>query len=67
MLALDKAELQTAIKWWLGVDMFGGSTCRCPSCTIQSLDPLGHHALMGKYNEYVVLRHNQLSNTFFET
>ena len=29
-LHLDKAEFQTALKWWLGIDMFGGS--RCPSC-----------------------------------
>ena len=40
-LHLDKVEIQTALKWWLGIDMFGGS--RCPSCSTQSLDPLGHH------------------------
>ena len=34
---LDKAEFQTALKWWLGIDMFGGS--RCPSCSTQLLDP----------------------------
>ena len=64
-LHLDKAEFQTALKWWLGIDMFGGS--RCPSCSTQSLDPLGHHALTCKYNGDVVSRHNQLRNTFFES
>ena len=39
-LHLDTAEFQTALKWWLGIDMFGGS--RCSSCSTQSLDPLGH-------------------------
>ena len=28
--------------------MFGGS--RCPSCSTQSLDPLGHHVLTCIYN-----------------
>ena len=62
-LHLDKAEFQTALKWWLGIDMFGGS--RCPSCSTQSLDPLGHHALTCKCYGDVVSRHNQLRNTFF--
>ena len=64
-LHLDTAEFQTALKWWLGIDMFGGS--RCPSCSTQSLDPLGHHALTCRYNGDVVSRHNQLRNTFFES
>ena len=51
-LHLEKAEFQAAIKWWLSIDMFGG--IRCPSCTIQSLDPSGHHALKFKYNGDVV-------------
>ena len=53
-LHLDMAEFQTALKWWLGIDMFGGS--RCPSCSTQSLDPLGHHALTCRYNRDVVWR-----------
>ena len=57
-LHLDTAEFQTALKWWLGIDMFGGS--RCPSCSTQSLDPLGHHALTCRYNGDVVSRDNQL-------
>ena len=57
-LHLDTAEFQTALKWWLGIDMFGGS--RCPSCSTQSLDPLGHHALTCRYNGDVVSRYNQL-------
>ena len=60
---LDKAEFQTALKWWLCIDMFGGS--RCPSCTTQSLDPFGHHARPCKYNGDVVSRQNQLRNTVF--
>ena len=58
-------EFQTALKWWLGIDIFGGS--RCPSYSTQSLDPLGHHALTCRYNGDVVSRHNQLRNTFFES
>ena len=57
-LHLDKAEFQTAIKWWLSIDVFGGSMC--PSCTIQLLDPLDHHALTCSF-------HDQLRNTFSET
>ena len=64
-LHLDKAEFQTALKWGLGIDMFGGS--RCPSCSTQSLDHFGHHALTCKYNGDVMSRHNQLRNTFFES
>ena len=64
-LHLDTAEFQTALKWWLGIDMFGGS--RCPSCSTQSLDSLGHHALTRRYNGDVVSHHNQLRNTFFES
>ena len=64
-LHLDTAEFQTALKLWLGIDMIGGS--RCPSCSTQSLDPLGHHALTCRYNGDVVSRHNQLRNTFFES
>ena len=64
-LHLDKAEFQSALKWWLGIDMFGGS--RCPSCSTPSLDPLGHHALTCRYYRDVVSRHNQLRNTFFES
>ena len=58
-LHLDKAEFQTALKWWLGIDMFGGS--RCPSCSTQLLDPLGHHALTCKYN--VGLEYHDTTNS----
>ena len=64
-LHLDTAEFETALKWWLSINMFGGS--RCPSCSTQSLDPLGHHALTCRYNGNVVSRHNQLRDTFFES
>ena len=62
---LTSTLTQPALKWWLGIDMFGGS--RCPSCSTQSLDPLGHHAPTCRYNGVVVSRHNQLRNTFFES
>ena len=48
-LHFDKVEFQAAIKWWLGIDTFGGS--RCPPCTTQSFDHLFHHALTCRYNE----------------
>ena len=64
-LHLDTAEFQTAIKWWVGINMFGDS--RCLSCSTQLLDPLGHHSLTCRYNGDVVSRHNQLKNTLFES
>ena len=42
-LHLDPNELQTAIKWWLGLDTFGGSMCLL--CPDTALDTLGHHAV----------------------
>ena len=64
-LHLDTAEFQTALKWWLGIDMFGGS--RCSSCSTQSLDPLGHRTLTCKNNGDVVSRYNQPRNSFFKS
>ena len=52
-LHLDNDECQMSIKWWLGIDSFGGS--RCPFCPTHSLDPLGHHALTCKYNGNVAM------------
>eukprot|EP00731_Ephydatia_muelleri_P003120 Em0001g3120a len=41
-LHLNPDQFQVAIKWWLGLDTFGGSLCSlCPDTV---LDPLGHHA-----------------------
>ena len=40
---LDPNELQTAIKWWLGLDTSGGSMCLL--CPDTALDTLGHHAV----------------------
>eukprot|EP00731_Ephydatia_muelleri_P002044 Em0001g2044a len=56
-LHLESAEFQTAIKWWLGIDLFSGD--KCPCCLTLSLDPLGHHALTCRHNGDVVSRHNR--------
>ncbi|KAL5506607.1 hypothetical protein EMCRGX_G008289 [Ephydatia muelleri] len=39
-------HLDTALKWRLGIDLFGGS--RCPSCSTHK--SFGHHALTCGYN-----------------
>ena len=62
-LHLESAEFQTAIKWWLGLDLFSGEKCLC--CLTLSLDPLGHHALTCQYNGDVVSRHNRVRDVFF--
>ena len=62
-LHLESAEFQTAIKWWLGIDLFRGE--KCPFCHTLSLDPLGHHALTCRYNGDVVSRHNRVWDVFF--
>ena len=64
-LHLESAEFQTAIKWWLGIDLFSGE--KCPCCLTLSLDPLGHHALTCRYNGDVVSRHNRVRDSFFES
>ena len=64
-LHLESAEFQTAINWWLGIDLFSGE--KCPCCLTLSLDPLGHHALTCRYNGDVVSRHNRVRDSFFES
>eukprot|EP00731_Ephydatia_muelleri_P006442 Em0003g690a len=64
-LHLESAEFQTAIKWWLGIDLFSGE--KCPCCLALSLDPLGHHALTCRHNGDVVSRHNRVRDVFFES
>ena len=58
-------SMQTAIKWWLDNDVFGGS--RGPSCTIQSLHPSPCPNGRAKYRGCIVSRHNEVRNTFFES
>ena len=64
-LHLESAEFQTAIKWWLGIDLFSGE--KCPCCLTLSLDPLGHRALTCRHNGDVVSRHNRVRDVFFES
>ena len=64
-LHLESAEFQTAIKWWLGIDLFSGE--KCPCCLTLSLDPLGHHALTCRHNGAVVSRRNRVWGVFFES
>ena len=61
-LHLESAEFQTAIKWWLGIDLFSGK--KCPCCLTLSLDPLGHHALTCRHNGDVVSRHNRVRDVY---
>ena len=61
-LHLESAEFQTAIKWWLGIDLFSGE--KCPCCLTLSLDPSGHHALTCRHNSDVVSHHNRVRDVF---
>ena len=63
-LHLDPNELQTAIKWWLGLDTSGGSMCLL--CPDTALDTLGHHAVTCRRGGDVVTRHNCLRDTFVD-
>ena len=54
-LHLEPNELQTAVKWWLGVD-----TARETLCPDTALDQLGNHAATCKRGGDVVSRHNRL-------
>ncbi|KAL5479517.1 hypothetical protein EMCRGX_G023044 [Ephydatia muelleri] len=38
---------RVAVKWWLGLDTSQGY--QCAFCPAHSLEPLGHHALTGKF------------------
>ena len=57
-LHLDSAECQMALRWWLGQNTAGGSSC--PFCPDTVLDPLGHHAVSCRHGGFVVTRHNLL-------
>ena len=62
-LHLESNEYQMAIKWWLGLDTSGRSTC--PFCPDTALDPLGHHAVTCRHGGDVVIRHNHLRDEIF--
>ena len=64
-LHLDPPVLQTALKWWLGLDTAEGS--HCALCPDKMLDPLGHHATTCKRGGDVVFRHNKLRDIMAET
>ncbi|KAL5505389.1 hypothetical protein EMCRGX_G006811 [Ephydatia muelleri] len=61
-LHLDSAECQVALRWWLGLDTSGDSSC--PLCPDTTLDPLGHHAATCRHGGDVVARHNRLRDIF---
>ena len=61
-LHLGSAECQVALRWWLGLDMSGGSLC--PLCPDIALDPLGHHAASCRHGGDVVALHNCLRDIF---
>ena len=52
-LHLEPNECQMIIKWWLGLDTSGWSTC--PFCPHAALDPLGHHAIACRHGGDVVV------------
>ena len=55
-LHLHPNELQTALKWWLGVDTARETSCSL--CPDTALDRLGNHAATCKRGGDVVSRHN---------
>ena len=62
-LHLESNEYQMAIKWWLGLDTSGRSTC--PFCPNTALDPLGHHAVTCRHGGDVIC-HNRLRDDIFD-
>ena len=63
-LHLDPNELQTAVKWWLGVDTAGETSCSL--CQDTALDLLGNHAATCKLRGDVLSRHNHLRDQVLE-
>ena len=57
-LHVDNAECHVALRWWLGLDTSGGSTC--PFCPATAL---GHHAATCRHGGNLVSRHNHLLQT----
>ena len=64
-LHLEPPEFQVALKWWLGMDT--SQNTRCSLCPSHALDPLGHHALTCKSGGDLIVRHNALRDTFWES
>ena len=64
-LHLEPPEFQVALKWWLGLDT--SQNARCSLCPSHALDPLGHHALTCKSGGDLIVRHNALRDTFWES
>ena len=64
-LHLEPPEFQVALKWWLGMDT--SQNARCSLCPSHALDPLGHHALTCKSGGDLIVRHNALRDTFWES
>ena len=63
-LHLDPNELQSAVKWWLGVDTARETSCSlCPDA---ALDRLGNHAATCKRGGDVVSCHNRLRDLVLE-
>ena len=55
-------EVQTLVKWWLGLPVFTDADA-CPHCS-QTLDIHGYHALICHAGGDVVTRHNRLRDSF---
>ena len=63
-LHLEPNELQTAVKWWLGVDAARETSCYL--CPDTALDRLENHAATCKHGGDVVSRHNRLRDQALE-
>ena len=63
-LSCEPNELQTAVKWWLGVDTARETSCSL--CPDTALDRLGNHAATCKRGGDVVSRHNRLRDLVLE-
>ena len=64
-LHFEPNQYHVALKWWLGLDMSGGSRCSLSPGSI--LDPLGHHATTCKRGGDVVHRLNLLRDVFADS
>ncbi|KAL5471147.1 hypothetical protein EMCRGX_G029230 [Ephydatia muelleri] len=68
-LHLNPCELNTAVKWWLGLNPHSEKNAiphTCPLCPESMLDPLCHHSVTCKRGDDVTNRHNLLRNAIYE-
>ena len=64
-LTLTSNEVNTLVRWWLGIDIFPEQST-CPKCKAHQLDQYGQHALTCKFGPNVCHRHNVIRDNVAE-